>query len=123
MTSRWIEHKGKQILYVDVANLGEDVNAIAEEIRTVAAMAAHEPEGSVLGLADLRGTVLTQDLASRLKNSVPEINRYIGRAAVVVDRLTGFKRVILDAVARVAGRNVTVFESLEEAQDWLVSGD
>lgn len=123
MQSKWAEHKGKRILQADFANFGQDVDGLAEEMRAVIEIMEQEPEGSVLGLADIRGTVFSKDLVSQLKDVVPQVVGHMVKSAVVVDKLTGFKKVILDAVSRVSGRNATLFESVEEAMDWLVSED
>ena len=123
MVHRWVEHEGRRILFLDLGSLGQDVDALAEEMRAAAAIIAQEPEDSVLGLADLRGTVLSQDLVGQIKGVVPKVARRMVKAAVVVDKVTGFKKVIIDAVSRLSGRNATMFENVEEAQDWLASDD
>ena len=77
----------------------------------------------MLGLADTRGTVLSREVAGQLKETASRVGRCAKKIAVVLDKITGFKRVIMDAVGRVSGRRVTLFEDIEEAKDWLVSGE
>ena len=48
----------------------------------------------MLGLADIRGTVLSREVASLLKESVPATGRHMVMTAVVMDKITGFKKVI-----------------------------
>ena len=123
MQSRWIEHKGARILYVDFCNFGQDLDGLAVEIRAISVVVEQEPEDSVLGMADVRGTVLSREVASLLKESAPLIGRHIVKTAVVMDQITGFKKVIFDAIGRVSGQNTMLFDDVEEAQDWLADGE
>ena len=88
-------------------------------MRALSAVVEQEPKDS-LGLADMRGTVLSKGVVSMLKKSVPSLGKRIYKAAVVMSRINGFRKVIFDAVVRVSGRNVALFVNIEEAQNWLV---
>jgi hypothetical protein len=86
--SRWIEHRGARILYVDFSSLGEDIDALKAEIESVSMVMERQPDGSVLGLADVRGTVLSREVAAQLKETASRVGRCTKKTAVVLDRVT-----------------------------------
>lgn len=123
MAHQWIEHKGKRFLLADFSNFGQDVDAMAVEMGVMADIIAQEPDESLLGMVDIRGTVLSRELVNQVKSTLQEIGQSIAKSAVIVDQVTGFKKVIIDSIARLSGRNTKLFGNTEEAQDWLVSDD
>lgn len=119
MRSHWIEHKGKRILYCDYTNFSVgDFQALKAELDAVAAFLAEQPEGSVLGLSDIRGSVASSQVIDLFKKSATSTAKYIKRQAVV--GVTGFKKAFYDLIVRISGQNARAFEDLESAKDWLV---
>jgi hypothetical protein len=54
-----------------------------------------------------------------IKGYARRMGHHIGKAAVIVNKNTGARRYLLNAIARVGSRQVVLFETVEEAKDWL----
>jgi hypothetical protein len=119
MRSRWIEHGGQRIFCVDLSDLGQDIAKVKVELEAVSDTMSQQPNDSVLGLVDLRNTTLSREVALLIKNAAPRTGSAIRRAAIVLERVTGIRRLILEGALRVARRDVTLFEDIEEAKEWL----
>lgn len=119
MKSKWITHKGRRIFYCDFSGFGRDTAALETEIEAVDGDILREPKGSVLALADLRGTVTGSDVVDVFKKSAKRTNGYVRKQAVV--GVTGVQRILASAVARFSGQSLHLFDTIEEANDWLAS--
>ena len=120
MKSKWIDHKGCRILYVDCSNYGSDSAALREEARAIIALVTQQPENSVLALSNALGTVGTPENLNILKGIVTRTTRFVRRRAVV--GVTGIRRTLLDIVNRAAGgKAFSAFTDESSALDWLVT--
>jgi hypothetical protein len=113
---RFISHKGKKILLVDVSNCS------AAELQELAALVPEyvtsEPKGSVLLLADFTGAEFDHDAAMRLKESTVFDRPHLKRSAWVgVDSMP---RVFYQNIKSFSQRELPTFKTREEAMDWLV---
>jgi hypothetical protein len=120
MKSRWINHRGTQIFYVDFSDFQLNLAPLRAEVEAMSAIVLQQPPNSVLGLVDLRNTVLTMAVAVLITSHARQLGRHIGKAAVIVNKVTDSKRAILSSIARAGGQEVVLFDNLEEARDWLV---
>jgi hypothetical protein len=112
MVPRYIQHRGKRILYVDVAcaTPGEHNAALREAEAVVGA----EPDRSVLLLLDVSFAGVngeTERLAERFRASA---SRRVRARAVV--GATGLKRALLAAGTCSAE---AAFDDVGDARDWL----
>jgi hypothetical protein len=53
--------------------------------------------------------------------SATHTKKYLRKSSVIGIGFTGQRKALFDAVMRVSGANVTVFEDIEQAKDWLVA--
>lgn len=120
MKSKWTNYKGSRILYSDFSGFGRDVNALRVEVDAVDAEILREPKDSVLALADLRGTVTGSDVVDLFKQSAKRTNGYVRKQAVI--GVTGVQRILASAVARFSGQSLHLFDTVDEANEWL-AGD
>jgi hypothetical protein len=114
----FIEWDGRRILCCDYAGLedhGEALDAFDQVRRAVAA----EPPGTVLTLSDVRASHLDRTMQRKLMELTIH-NREFVRAAAVVGLSAAQRRDLAD-VERVSGRHFEVFDTLEEARDWLTA--
>ncbi len=113
---RFIEHKAKKILMIDFAGceLDEIVSIVQEGKRLIAA----EPPKSVLTLTNVTETRNNSAVARVMKDFTAHNKPYVKAGAVV--GLDGLKKVVFEAVMKFSGRNLAVYEHVEEAKDWLV---
>ena len=121
MKSRWIEHKGKRVFYTDYIDLGYDANALEAEMKEAEAIVCAQPENSVLIIIDTRGTVGSKEAMELLKSSAVRTKPYFRKAAVV--GITGYRKVLLDAISLFSGQPFGSFNDPEEAKDWVVEAD
>ena len=122
MKSRWINHKGKRIFYMDFSGLGLDLASLKAEINASNEVAKQQPEKSILGITDMRGTTVSSEVAELFKSSGAMIHKYFRKQALV-GMSGGFRMVIFQAVSRVIGAEGKLFDDIEPAKDWLVGAD
>jgi hypothetical protein len=122
MKSRWISHKGKRIFYMDFSGFGLDVAGVKAEIDATTEVTIQQPEKSVLGLTDMRGTTISSEVAELFKSNGAIVQKYFRKQALV-GMSGGFRMVIFQAVSRVIGVQGKLFDDPEPAKDWLVSAD
>ncbi len=121
MQSEWITHKGKRIFYSNLSGFLTDVEALGAEIDAAGAAICQQPENSVLILVDVQGSVGSTEAVQLLKNNSLRTNKHARKTAII--GISGFRKVLLDAINRFSGRNVTLFDDLDAAKDWLVGPD
>lgn len=113
---RFIKHKDKDILLEDFSGLlpGHEYVVLLEEARR---LIHSRPEGSVLALFDASDAMFDDDVIGRMKEFTTSNKPYIKTSAVV--GITGLRRIALTAVSKFSGRDFKVFDTREEALDWL----
>jgi hypothetical protein len=116
---RFIEHKGKQILLVDISRCTP--SEVAKILLLVPSYVTSEPRGSVLLLADFTGTEFDRVAIDRLKEAAVFDRPHLKRSAWVgIEKLP---KVFYEHIKNFSQRDLPAFESREAAMDWLVSGE
>jgi hypothetical protein len=72
----------------------------------------------VLTLNDVTGTSFDSESVEVLKSKVIANAPYVKRAAVIGIR--GLQKLIYEAIQKFSQRNIPLFDSRQEALDWLV---
>jgi len=114
---RWIEHKGKRILYEDFSGL-QDPEDIHEVTDTSTALICKQPEVSVLLLTDVTGARYNPSIVNRLKENTKLTTPYM--KAYVIVGVKGLALVVLRNVMIFTGLDVKLCDTLEEGKEWLV---
>ena len=116
---RFVTHRGKQILFIDLTNcIAEEVIELLPEVqRTVTA----QPPKSVLTLSDLTGAQFSRAAVTRMKEVAVFDRPYVQRAALV--GAESLPQVFYEALRTFSQREFRRFNALEEAMDWLVSAE
>lgn len=117
MSVEWVNHKGMKILVFNCKGLKEDTMKPESDI--LLAMVVKEPERSVLILTDVRDTVVNTEMVQIFKEYGDMMKKYFRKQAVI--GVTGIRQILLNAVTRFTGQ-AQVFDDIEKAKDWLVSG-
>jgi hypothetical protein len=112
----FIEQQGRRVLFInyshcDVAML----KAVAEEGHRVI---AREQPNSVLTLNDVTGTTFDKESVAVLQAKVAANAPYVRRAAVI--GISGLQRLIYEGVQAFSRRRIPLFESRQQALNWLV---
>jgi hypothetical protein len=116
MTVKWIEYKGKRILYADFR--GQTGKEGLATIELGAKMAAASPT-KVLMLSNYEGATATPEWFARAKQLGQEVfDLKVEKDAVV--GVTGVKRVLLQSYNMVTKKGVVAFNTEAEALEWLV---
>ena len=121
MKSKWITHQGTQVFYVDFSDFERDLDGLKAEFEAVTTMMEQQQKSSVLVLADLYNTVLSKEVVAFIKDGSLKIRPYLKKGAIVAE-VSGFKKVVLDAIIWFVEQDVSLFDDAQEAKDWLVGG-
>ena len=110
-----IQHKGKEILYVDYQGLqAQEVVKIMDEATDFAL----EQNRPMLRLSNMTDVYAVKEVVEKAKESGKKTHHLtIKRAAVGI---TGAKKVLFNAFNRFTGNDARAFSDLEAAKDWLV---
>jgi hypothetical protein len=122
MPLQWIEHKGKKVLVIDVANLANDHETLKKELAALVDLISTEQRDSVLAVADLRNTYLNNNALLALMSNAPLAAPHFHKSALVIES-SHIRRVILDTLGQFIGHLPKRFDALQEAKDWLVSAE
>jgi hypothetical protein len=111
-----LKHKGKDVLLVDMTNASNDegLAAIKEASEKISKM----PAKSVLLLTDSTGATYNSTTSAAMKDFSKNMTPYIRGSAVV--GADGLKKLLVNAVRVVSGRDIRTFDARPEALDWLV---
>jgi len=119
MKSCWITYQDKQILYGDFRNLKPaDLEQLDAELKAVQLLICLKARGSVLMLCDIRDSVATTEAMPLWKDFTRHIGPHMDRLAVV--GVSGFKKVLFDALVRLSGMNAVAIDDMDQALAWLV---
>ncbi len=114
-----ITYKGREILYMDVANKGEgEILAAWEEAKHEV---AKELNGC-LGLCDATNCRMTLAITSKAREAAAALKANPRNRMAYVG-MTGLAKSAAEVHTRASGMNVHFYATLEEAKEWLVSGD
>ena len=112
---RFMEHRGRQILYIDVSESG--IDGIFDAMRYAEERIRSQPEGSVLTLTNVGGARYSKDLIKSVKDFVMGNKPYVAKAAVV--GMEGLQRIVLDGIRASTGREFETFDDVEQAKTYL----
>ena len=119
--AKFVDYKGKQIYFVDYSNIKtnsefltiiKQTNAFREKIKA-------EGKKDLLMLVDISGSFVYGEVLEEIKKAGKFTKEITAREAVV--GITGGKKILLKIVQAITNMNLKVFDTVEEAQEWLVS--
>ena len=113
---RFINHQGKQILFVDFSNCpASEVEKIA---RATPDYIIVHPRGSVLVLSDFTGAAFDRDALRTIKESAVFDKPFVKKSALMGTE--NFPREFYEELKSFSRRELRVFKTREEALVWLV---
>jgi hypothetical protein len=117
--TQWIMYKGKRILFVNAARLGEaETLASLEEMKQE--LLKERPAPLPLTLVDISGIGMTTAVAKKAREVTADTKvDGMSDAPNAVVGLTGIQK----SVAQLFTRNSRFTDSIEEAKEWLVKED
>jgi len=118
MRTQWIEHQGKQILFIDCSDMVLEPDLVKEELETAFRLASQEPLNSVLTLTNVHRSKMSPETLTIAKQAAKKMTPYAHKRAIV--GLTDVQRVFLNALnALFPQKEIRSFEDIEEAKIWL----
>jgi hypothetical protein len=116
--SRWIRWKEHDVLYQDFSGCEGDLAMLNAELVAVDALIMRQPRGSVIALADVTGTTASAGAVKLFKESAAQTKPFIERQALI--GIHGMKRYLAQTVTQFSGQPMKVFDTKEDALNWLV---
>ncbi len=114
---RFIDHHNHRILLVDASNLSAaEIGPVADQVLP---LAAQEPNGTVLLLADFTGSQISREAMERVKVSAVRVRKHLSASAWVFNG--NMPKALHEAVKAFSQREIPKFETRQEAMDYLVN--
>lgn len=117
MDSVWETYKGKRYFFAHYDH--KTAEQFKKEVAEVEAVIHGQPKGSLLLLMDTTGVIHTPEILNISKDTALASRPYLKKAAMV--GMTGARRALLDIVLKFAAVNVSAFETVEQAKEWLAA--
>ncbi|HLM66489.1 MAG TPA: hypothetical protein VK358_03135 [Longimicrobium sp.] len=118
--TRFIDHRGTQILLLDYAGTRDPEEAV-REIRHSMQFVARQPRGSLRVMTVVRDARYNAAVLQGLKELASHNAPYVKASAVV--GMSGLHRIAYQAIILFSKRNIRTFDVEAEALDWLATQD
>lgn len=116
--TRYIEHRGKQIVLLDYTNLTVESETLVEIEKSRQFIAGSGADHSLLTCTDATGAKYTAKVLEACKALAAGNKPFVKAGATVSDARV--VRMVITAVCVFTGRSLPTFATREEALDWLV---
>lgn len=117
--TRFIEHRGRQIVLLDYSNITNPRVALEEIDRSRRFIAAQRTDGLLRTLTVATGARYNAEVVAALKELTVQNAPFVGSAAVVTD--SSVQRVLLNTVSMFSKRKFQSFADVQAAMEWLVA--
>lgn len=116
--TRFIEHKGTQILLLDYSGMRDPDQAV-REVRRSMEFVARQPRDSLRVMTHVRDARYNAAVLQALKELAAHNAPYVRASAVV--GMGGLHRIAYQAIILFSKRNIKTFDGEAEALDWLAT--
>jgi hypothetical protein len=114
-----LNHKGKTILCLDIANLqSRDKPEFHNLVEQAKQNIRQHPPKSVLIITNVINTGFDIEISGIIKDYAQHNTPYVKASAVV--GISGWSKIILTAIKTVTGRDFYLAGTMEDAKEWLV---
>lgn len=113
---KYLEHKGQRILIQDLTDSTSVEMNIKIFDRTQDIILSQPPK-SVRLLSIFTNAHYSPEAVDRLKQFSKTVTPYMAASAAV--GIAGIKKIIYNSLIRLTGRNIMLFDTVEQALDWL----
>ncbi len=119
--AQFIEYKGQSIYYVDYSNIktNDEFMSVIKQSNSFREKVKSEGRKDLLMLVDVSGSFVYGDVLTEIKKAGKSTKEMTLKEAVV--GISGGKKILLKIVQSFTNMNLKVFDTLDEAKDWLVS--
>ena len=121
MSLQFVEYKGQSIYYVDYSNIksNDEFISVIKQSNSFREKVRSEGKKDLLMLVDISGSFVYGDVLTEIKKAGKITKELTLKEAVV--GISGGKKILLKIVQSFTNMNLKVFDSIDEAKDWLVS--
>jgi hypothetical protein len=116
--TRFIDHRGTQVLMLDYAGIRDPEEAV-REIQASMRFVATQPRGSLRVLTVVRDARYNAAVLQGMKELAAHNAPYVLASAAV--GLSGLHRIAYQAIILFSKRNIKIFDTEAAALDWLVT--
>jgi hypothetical protein len=116
--TRFIEHRGKQVLLLDYSGIRDPEEAV-REIRRSIEFVARQPKDSLLVMTTVRDARYNASVLQALKELASHNAPYVKASAAV--GMGGLHRIAYQAIILFSKRNIKTFDTEPDALEWLVT--
>jgi predicted dinucleotide-utilizing enzyme len=114
----FIQHRSKQILRMDFANLHDTAETLGH-IAEAKAIVAQQPKASLLVLLVVSGSTFNKEVVAAIRDLAEHDRPFVIASAIV--GVEGLQALILKTVSRVTRRSFKLFSDEDAAMDWLIA--
>jgi hypothetical protein len=120
--AQFIDYKDKQIYFVDYSDIktNEEFLSVIKKSNAFREKARAEGKRNLLMLVDITGSFVYGDILTEIKKAGKYTKKITSREAVV--GISGGKKILLNIFRSFTSMNIKVFDTVEEAKEWLVAG-
>ncbi len=115
---QFIELNGKNIFYFNYSNLNS-LDEVLDLAKKEMALIVQQPLNSVLIITDLTNMMVDKKIDDAFTEMLKKNKSHVKRSAAI--GITGFKRTLYNIMIALTGRDIKLFDSLEDAKIWIVS--
>ncbi|MCF6242311.1 MAG: hypothetical protein L3J74_13305 [Bacteroidales bacterium] len=112
---KWIDYKGKEILYCDFRGLNEE--ELINYMKYSDELLISSGKTEILKINDVRGLFAMISILAEIQKSAERQKKYLKKSAYV--GTNGVKK-LLDALNRLSKSKAKPFDTLEKAMEWIV---
>ncbi len=117
MATGFLTHRGKRIYFIDAENIDrERVAALADR---AAAEIRAQPPGSVLTITHVKGAHVDMKVVDTLRKLAEGNGPYVKAACVT--GLSPAQKIVFTTVKILSRRDLKLFDTVEEAKEYLAS--
>jgi len=118
--AQFVEYKGKSIYYVNYSDIktNEEFMSVIKQSNGFREKVKSEGRKNLLMLVDISGSFVYGDVLTEIKKAGKITKEMTLKEAVV--GISGGKKILLKIVQSFTNMNLKVFDTIEEAEDWLV---
>jgi hypothetical protein len=119
--AQFIEYKGQSIYYVDYSNIktNEEFMAVIKQSNGFREKVKAQGRKNLLMLVDVSGSFVYGDVLTEIMKAGKITKEMTLKEAVV--GISGGKKILLKIVQSFTNMNLKVFDTLDEAKEWLIS--
>ncbi len=113
----WITYKNVPILYTNWSNFPTEKEFL-DATKETTNFVVEQNLGNLLELVDVTDSVTTTEIIKASKEAAILTKPFNKKKAVI--GISGLKRILLNAVNRIASEKIVAFETKEQALEWLI---